>query len=78
MMLNHSLLFYEELKYPLPWKKFENQTKQSYLKDILILHKTLDIEKVFKGFIQEILFIYINIKNLSPLDRPDYDIYVDY
>ena len=61
----------------LPWKKFENQTKQSYLKEILIFHKTLDIEEVFKGFPSEVLFIYKNIKNLSPFDKPDYDIYIE-
>ena len=61
----------------LPWKKFENQNKQSYLKEILIFHKTLDIEEVFKGFPSEVLFIYKNIKNLSPFDKPDYDIYIE-
>ena len=47
------------------------------LKEILIFYKTLDIEEVFKGFPSEVLFIYKNIKNLSPFEQPDYEIYVE-
>lgn len=61
----------------LPWKNFENQNKQAYLKEILIFHKSMEIEKVFKVFPEEVLFIYKNIRNLSPFDKPDYDIYVE-
>ena len=37
----------------------------------------MNIEEVFKGFLKEVLFIYKSIKNLSPLDKQDYDIYCD-
>ena len=60
----------------LPWQKFQNLEKHKYIKEVLKMHDHFPKEELFKGFFDEIVFIFKAIKNLTYNDIPDYDIYI--
>jgi hypothetical protein len=60
----------------LPWVKFEKKDKVYYVGEILKMHTNLPKELLFKGFSEEVIFVYKTICNLKPGDKPDYEMYI--
>lgn len=61
----------------LPWFKHQDKELQIFVKEMIKMKDVSFADILFKGFPKEIKFVYKSIKNLSPFEKPEYEIYIN-
>ena len=61
----------------LPWINCKTKDLKQFCQDILKIHESMPIEELLHGFCNEFKFVFKSIKNLTPLERPDYEAYIN-
>ena len=61
----------------LQWLKYQNEKLPIFVKEMLKMKDISFADLSFKEISKEIKFIYKQIKNISPFEKPEYEIYIN-